>query len=489
MPIGFSDGTVYEDELHVIGNLPNEPVADRPKTKITVTPRTDDPITTFLNNELGRTQAPMPRPDPRGSRPTYEEGEPIPGSDSYGSQSLGGPEYKRPDMVNPDQEAPSITPRYNPETTPLNPPDFKRVADSDLSSPPAQDAPGLPREARTEDLSLRERIRQGAKWVQEKTGIGKESNVENFLWKLQNSSEIMKGYFEGKIDQQDPAFIGAVTQLMSTVGNVGLATAPLRTNSAGIFGGVLGAARNNPAVKEMLPRLEKALPEEEVTRLTGWWKGPDKKWRFEIPDKEAKLDKDMLKDLVKYADTNEMKASVIDLDVILKHDKLYEVYPELQSYKLYYSKDKVLDEKYAALFMEKEKSISVGDAFMKYSNEEKVKTLLHEIQHSVQAIEGFARGGSPESSKYWRKANELEPLVNQAKDKFTKERAASGAVTVDDLKTVKEINDAAREITKLREQARQEYLNLAGEKEARAVEERYSKAISPVNPSNIIPKK
>ena len=475
MPIGFSDGNVYEDELHVIGNLPNE----RPKITITreqhpfdkalnhLNERTDDPISTFLNNELGRTQAPMPRPDPRGSRPTYEEGDTIPGSDSYGSQSLGGREYKAPDMVNPDQEAPSITPRYNPETTPLNPPDFKRVADSDLSSPPAQP------------------VKQRSAWDKL---TGQDGGERYQLWPEKAVREVLDNVRTfATTEPGSEANIQAAARMAFDLGLGGLAGA--QKNAAGVFGGMLGGARKDPAIKEMLPRLEKALPEEEVTRLTGWWKGPDKKWRFEIPDKEAKLDKDMLKDLVKYADTNEMKASVIDLDAVLKHDKLYEVYPELQGYKLYYSKDKALDEKYAALFMEKEKSILVGDAFMKYSNEEKVKTLLHEIQHSVQAIEGFARGGSPESSKYWRKANELEPLVNQAKDKFTKERAASGVVTVDDLKTVKEINDAAREIAKLRERARQEYLNLAGEKEARSVEERYSKAISPVNPSNIIPKK
>lgn len=509
MPIGFSDGNVYEDELHLAGGVGDNVYTGRPHITITKQQhpfekaldhlRTDDPIQTFIDNELGRTQAPMPRPDPRGSRPTYEEGEPIPGQGSYGSDLLGGPEYKKP-LLPPSAEEPAKSPLYNPDKgLPSAPQVIKTGTESDLSSMPvqqenplngaSQNASQIDSKPRGGDSSLRELVRQGARWIQEKTGIGKTSHVEEFLWKLQNSSEIMKGYFEGKIDQSDPAFIGAVTQLLSTAGNVGLATAPLRTNSVGIFGGMLGGARKDVAVKELIPRLEKALPEEEVTRLTGWWKGEDGKWRFEIPDKDASINQSTLKELVNFADNSATKAAQIDLDAILKHDKLYSFYPELQNYKIIYSKDKDFAERYSGMFFEKQKTIVVGENFINSTSEEKMRTLLHELQHGVQAIEGFARGGNPESSKYWRKANELEPLVQQGKDKFIKERGKTSVVTLEDLKVIKELNDANRKVLEFREKARQEYLNLLGEREARQVEENYSKAISPLNPANVKPRK
>lgn len=477
MPIGFSDGSLYEDELHVVGGVGDNVNTGRPQITITRQQhpfdkaldhlRTDDPIGTFIQNEMGRTQAPMPRPDPRGSRPTYEEGEPIPGPDSYGQQNLGGREYRYPDMINPDQEAPSITPRYNPETTPLTPPNFKRVSDSDLSSTPQQ--------AQTK-RSAWDKL------------TGQDGGERYQLWPERAVREVLDNVRTfATTEPGSEANIQAAARMSFDLGLGGLAMA--QKNAAGIFGGILGGARKDAAINELLPRLEKALPEEEVTRLTGWWKGADKKWRFEIPDKGAKIDNTMLQDLVKFAEGNEMKASVIDLDAVFKHTKLYEVYPELGSYKLYYSKDPTLSDKYSALFLEKEKSILVGDAFMSSSKEEKIKTLLHEIQHGVQAIEGFARGGSPESSKYWRKADALEPVVKEAADKFKKDRAASGITTLEDLKVAKEINDAARKVKELRDKAREEYNNLAGEKEARAVEERYSRAISAMNPANIVPKK
>lgn len=122
--------------------------------------------------------------------------------------------------------------------------------------------------------------------------------------------------------------------------------------------------------------------------LTGWFKAPDNKWRFEINDKGSTI-----------MSTEGGQA----LGDILDHPELYRMYPE--------AKDMVITREKGGNFYEPSQGYVNIDPVM--GNGKKFhKTLLHEIQHAIQEHEDFARGGDPKSAIY---AVDTKTVMNGAK--------------------------------------------------------------------------
>ncbi len=86
---------------------------------------------------------------------------------------------------------------------------------------------------------------------------------------------------------------------------------------------------------------------------------------------------------------------------ILDHKALYEKYPGLADIKVSISGDSPMMPR--GSFNPDNKSITLSKASLTDKS-----TLLHEIQHAIQEIEGFARGGSPETIK--RAMDDIVPL-------------------------------------------------------------------------------
>ncbi|KKM99852.1 hypothetical protein LCGC14_1143690 [marine sediment metagenome] len=137
-----------------------------------------------------------------------------------------------------------------------------------------------------------------------------------------------------------------------------------------------GLYRNNVDMKKI--RLE-----------TGWFLGPDKMWRYEMNDIPLKIDRETLKKL--QADfvqglTRGVQPLPISLEDIIEHDELLHAYPELRkagfaltaSYSSYNEETGFLQLNYTA-------SENLAKAR---------EDMIHELQHAVQGIEGFARGGN-----------------------------------------------------------------------------------------------
>lgn len=116
---------------------------------------------------------------------------------------------------------------------------------------------------------------------------------------------------------------------------------------------------------------------EEIFDATGWWKGADSRWRFEI------------KDNLKAIDLSKLKSAAVRLQNIYTNDTLYEHYPELKNVPV----------RLADLGGAYGKTISgeirIDKKLLKTSPDRAKETLLHEMQHVIQRIEGFARGGDP----------------------------------------------------------------------------------------------
>lgn len=164
---------------------------------------------------------------------------------------------------------------------------------------------------------------------------------------------------------------------------------------------------------------------EEIRQQTGWFKGYDGKWRYEISNREMEVDTrgkfhsnpdirryTELVDKV-YFDETATDAEIQELETLdkklkdvsvepktlgdlIKHDALFKAYPQLKDIKIYFKNisEKSIRGAYNPVFKE-----IVLDSQLKLNKSKLEKTLIHEIQHAIQDIEGFS-GGSGDA--YWR---------------------------------------------------------------------------------------
>lgn len=144
-----------------------------------------------------------------------------------------------------------------------------------------------------------------------------------------------------------------------------------------------GAAHPPPGLndmrREILARFqanEPTLSPAEAQLGYGAWRGPDNMARWEIDDSTAKL-------LMPYA---QMQTGMKVPDV-LDHPELFRQYPQLANTTI----DTNALGGTLGSFNRHTKTIKLGPQ----TDDSVFSTLLHELQHNVQDIEGFVNGGSP----------------------------------------------------------------------------------------------
>jgi hypothetical protein len=216
--------------------------------------------------------------------------------------------------------------------------------------------------------------------------------------------------------------------------------------------------------------------EENARRIkmaTGWERGADGKWRYEIPDfkvSDIKTWKDgnfvgKLEDLITDADLLKahpelkgMKADVLDLDFWDRHNEV--------SDGGYNPRTKEITVKY-------HKNDPNSPEIMR-------ELLIHEIQHAIQDIEGFARGGNLRTAneEYRHESNMLSSAVaslEQWKD-YLQDIKNGGTITSgnDVAATEKKIAEKnkwierqIKKLVELEQAAYNAYESISGEVEAR----------------------
>uniref|UniRef100_A0A6M3KFK3 Putative pre-toxin TG domain contining protein n=1 Tax=viral metagenome TaxID=1070528 RepID=A0A6M3KFK3_9ZZZZ len=196
-------------------------------------------------------------------------------------------------------------------------------------------------------------------------------------------------------------------------------------------------------------KVRKWVPKGKVegtgTELGQWWRGEDGGWRFEIDDSKASLN------MLNIPDGN----STTTVGDILNHPRLYKAYPEIKN------KPVILD--IGDSVPNHGKLIGGKDNFISISGQkENVKeTLIHEVQHAVQEIEGFAKGGSPALGISSEGQKILDEWSKPIKAKIEQARKAGDISEVDRLR---------QELYELPTKAEFEaYRNLPGERESREV--------------------
>ncbi|MFA7504278.1 MAG: LPD23 domain-containing protein [Burkholderiaceae bacterium] len=208
---------------------------------------------------------------------------------------------------------------------------------------------------------------------------------------------------------------------------------------------------------------------EEIWQTTGWFRGADGAWRFEISDRDAKL-RTRAEKLAK----GQIASKAIEgrADKILDHPLLWEAYPELRRVRVRLEHDRRLGRRGVVLENPREIRVRAGSA------KQARLVLLHELQHLIQVREGFARGGSPGFMTRWvRKAlGDLDQAAAHAVERLEAYEATIApfdAGSTQRAALIDELGGLLAERESLEQaSARLLYFRLAGEVEARNVERR-----------------
>ena len=160
---------------------------------------------------------------------------------------------------------------------------------------------------------------------------------------------------------------------------------PGRATAAGI-----GARTADSAALRRAEALEKSGTDNETIRQeTGWYRGMDGQWRFEIDDSKIKL---------RYEASAENGRETIPnyttLGNLIDAPELFAAYPDMRNMDVVFQD--LNDGAYGA-YNRQFDSIDLSRK-LKSSQYDLLDTLTHEIQHAVQNREGFTRGTNP---TYW----------------------------------------------------------------------------------------
>lgn len=202
------------------------------------------------------------------------------------------------------------------------------------------------------------------------------------------------------------------------------------------FAGINARSANLQQLQTAQEMAARGVENETIRKETGWFRGMDGKWRFEIDDSNMVYRKEgdalFRKNHPEYAEhqtltekflfgtiTEEEQRRLLELEGIwgrergrlservkngnaklrdvLQHDALFEAYPQLGNIGVTFAD---LPNGENAYFNRGTNTIEISDRLVNAGE----STLLHEIQHAIQKEEGFAKGANP---AYWeRRINE-----------------------------------------------------------------------------------
>lgn len=282
-----------------------------------------------------------------------------------------------------------------------------------------------------------------------------------------------------------------------------------------MFGGEKGAAEADKAEEKtyrmdnlkVAEKMERGKKDAKAIKLaTGWERGADGKWRYEMPDAKIKDMKDIGGgNIVKRFD-DDMLWNDGKLTNVIDAPGLFEAYPQLKDVRI--DTDAIMNDMPSnGNYNPKTNTITIHADELKYMN----SILNHEIQHAIQYIEGFGKGGSPEQMEKefkeaqdeWKArayAHELEEKAKEMGGEYNQSEVEKALVEeYKDLDMSDELPDKETRIKgfnyfargyadrsmddtikrfRLNESTRfdfdsyKEYLKLAGEVESRNVEKR-----------------
>ena len=178
---------------------------------------------------------------------------------------------------------------------------------------------------------------------------------------------------------------------------------------------------------------ERGISNEEIFKNTGWFKGADNQWRFEINDKDLRVIETnpdfqkvqaaseqlqnaeseqertaALNELRRAAQETQARGTFLKLPDVIQADALFETYPFLRDIDVFYD----FDSGSRASYYPGYNAISI-DVMKNPTAQGQRRSFAHEIQHAIQEHEGFAIGANAElwngdQKRYRNTAGELE---------------------------------------------------------------------------------
>lgn len=191
---------------------------------------------------------------------------------------------------------------------------------------------------------------------------------------------------------------------------------------------------------------------------TGWERGADGKWRYEMPDAKIKDTMDVGGGHIVKRYEDDMLWNGGKLSDVIDAPELFKAYPQLKD--VHIETDAIMNDMPShGEYNAKTNTITIHADELKYMN----SLLNHEIQHAIQDIEGFAKGGSPRlvRGEVKKKFSEVTKQIKQLRAEGKEDEAKALIEKNRGLYNAYTKNDDYNS-----------YKSLAGEVEARNVQER-----------------
>jgi hypothetical protein len=207
----------------------------------------------------------------------------------------------------------------------------------------------------------------------------------------------------------------------NSIRDIDAAFDPAEAHSPKLLASFVGA-KSKTADLDALARAEQmqaeGSPRDAILQATGWFRGVDGQWRYEIGDSGATLKADGIAKLLDDSTGNEVR-----LGDLLEHPELMRAVPQLADISVMRGGPD------GASFGSN--VIQMGENILATLPDEQampLRVLMHETQHAIQEAMGFARGADPDRvgwGRYDRAAGEAEArLVETRLDLDPAEREA-----------------------------------------------------------------
>ena len=195
-----------------------------------------------------------------------------------------------------------------------------------------------------------------------------------------------------------------------------------------------------------------------IKMATGWERGADGKWRYEMPDAKIKDTMDVGGGHIVKSYEDDMLWNGGKLSNAIDAPELFKAYPQLKDVRI--ETDAIMNDMPSnGEYNSKTNTITIHADELKYMN----GILNHEIQHAIQDIEGFAKGGSPRlvRGEVKKRFDEVTKLIKQLRAEGKEDEAKALVEKNRGLYNAYQKNDDYNS-----------YVSLAGEVEARNVSAR-----------------
>ena len=189
------------------------------------------------------------------------------------------------------------------------------------------------------------------------------------------------------------------------------------------YAGVTATTADKSKLTSAIERLNNGEEAQAVREETGWFISKDGHWRFEIEDGNAEFlpVTNLERRTIEHQTFREGKLS----DVFV-HPELFKAYPGLADLEVvmypFYNSEAKGQYSSPSEYFNLPANITMWDIKGQELTPDQEDTLLHEVQHYIQEVEGFARGADPKYikdsdkpiSKKWKLWFEKQDIIKEA---------------------------------------------------------------------------